>query len=221
MEEMQTQQPQEQEELQRPRRRRREQPKQKLRIPAFLRDIGQDVRWYYDIRLWSPLLLLILILALVLPGRGKEAADPEVQETAPVVLETEPETEPAPEPIDPEAEALARLADTVGSGRSKNAKIIIMWVAINRSEDHANGYGLTLQEEIARPNQWQFYDENAAYSDASYQLAKEVLAVKRNGDLRPVDSDMLWLVLNDDGSVTVRNKFAVGANQKWTEKTVK
>lgn len=219
MEEMQTQQPQE--EFQRPKRRRKEPPKRRIWIPDFLLNIGQDVRWYYDIRLWSPLILLLLVLALVLPGKGKTVEEPMVQETVPVVVETEPETEPTQEPVDPEAEALARLADTVGSGRSKNAKIIIMWVAINRSEDHANGYGQSLLDEIARPNQWQFYEENASYSDFSYQLALEVLATKRNGDLRPIDSDMLWLVLNDDGSVTVRNRFAAGPNQKWTEKTIR
>lgn len=219
MADLQTEQPQE--EMQRPRRRRREPSKPKFRLPAFLLNIGQDVRWYYDVRLWSPLILLLLILALVLPGRGKTEKVEEVQETEPMVMETEPETEPVQEPIIPEAEALARLADTVGSGRSKNAKIIIMWVAVNRSEDHANGYGLPLLEEIARPNQWQFYDEKASYSDSSYELAKGVLEIQRNGDLRPLEPDMLWLVLNDDGSVTVRNRFAVTGNQKWVEKTVR
>lgn len=219
MEQMQTEQPQE--EVQRPRRRRKEQPKSRFQLPAFLRNLGQDVRWYYDIRLWSPLLLLILILALVLPGRGTSEMQHQAEETVPVVMETEPVTEAAPEPIIPEAEALARLADTVAKGRSKNAKIIVMWVAINRSEDNANGYGLSLMEEIARPNQWQFYDENAPYSQTSYDLAKEVLEIQRNGDLRPIDPDMLWLVLNDNGSITVRNKFVASANEKWIEKTVR
>ena len=43
-------------------------------------------------------------------------------------------------------------------------------------------------------------------------MALEVLDTKTRGRLRPIDSDMLWLVLNDDGSVTLRNKFNVNAN---------
>lgn len=199
------------------RRRRKSKKTFPIPVPAFLTHIGEDVRWYYDVRLWSPLILLLLILAL-LPGKQPQV---EVVETKPeVIIETAPvETEP-PEPINPDAEALARLADSVGAGRSDNAKIIIMWVAINRAEDRSNGYGQSLVDEIARPNQWQGYDENTVYTQATYDMAKEVLRVQQTGGLRPLDSDMLWLVLNDNGSVTVRNQFTATANQKWREKTV-
>lgn len=203
-------------------RRRPPRRKQAIPLPAFLTHLGQDVRWYYDIRLWSPLLLLILILAL-LPGKKQ---DPAVQDPTPDIsaVETQPteeQTEPTQEPVNEEAAALARLADSVGAGRSDNVKIIIMWVAINRSEDRANGYGQSLIDEIARPNQWQGYDENAPYSAGTYAMALEVLDTQARGGLRPLDSDMLWLVLNDDGSVTLRNQFTATANQKWREKTVK
>ncbi|MGN1000273.1 MAG: hypothetical protein ACI4PO_12040, partial [Faecousia sp.] len=107
------------------------------KIAAYFASIGKDVKWYYDIRLWSPLILLVLILAL-LPGKGKTETPAETTpETQAVVMETEPEvTEPPTQaPIDPKAEALARLADTVGAGRSDNVKTVIMWVAINREED--------------------------------------------------------------------------------------
>ena len=60
-------------------RRRRPGRKKAIPLPAFLTHLGQDVRWYYDIRLWSPLLLLILILAL-LPGKKQ---DPAVQDPTP------------------------------------------------------------------------------------------------------------------------------------------
>ena len=141
----------------------------------------------------------------------------------PTTEPTEPETTepPTEEPIDPKAEALARLADTVGAGRSDNVKTVIMWVAINREEDRANGYGKTLLEEIARPSQWQGYDENAAYTDRTYEIAKQVLEIQATGALRPVDSDMLWFVLNDNGSITLRNLYAETATQKWRTKTVK
>ena len=52
-------------------------------------------------------------------------------------------------------------------------------------------------------------------------MAQQVLEIQKNGSLRPVDSDMLWFVLNDDGSITLRNQFTATANQKWREKTVK
>ena len=202
------------------RTRRKPDAKVHIHIPAFLTKIGEDVRWYYDVRLWSPLILLLLILALVIPGKGGKQ-EPEQIPSEPVEVQTTVETTPPTEPIDPEAEALAKLADSVGFGRSDNVKTIIMWVAVNRSEDRANGYGLSLMEEIARPNQWQGYDENTLYFDSTYEIAKEVLETIETGGLRPLDNDMLWLVLNDDGSVTVRNQFTSKGNQKWNQKTIK
>lgn len=202
-------------------RKRKPQKKNAIPIPSFLLHLGADVRWYYDIRLWSPLILLLLILAL-LPGKRAEKAP---VETIPEItaVETLPmeDTAPTEEAVIPEAAALARLADTVGSGRSDNVKTVIMWVAINRSEDRANGYGQSLLDEIARPNQWQGYDEAAPYTAGTYAIAKQVLEIQATGGLRPLDSDMLWFILNDDGSITLRNQFTASANQKWREKTVK
>ena len=201
--------------------RRRRKPQKQNPIFAFLRSLGKDVRWYYDIRLWSPLLILLFILAL-LPGKQK--TEPPVETTPEVIAaETLPEEEttPIPEALIPEAVALAKLADIVGAGRSDNAKTVIMWVAINRSEDRANGYGQSLLDEIARPNQWQDYDPTALYNEGTYEIAKQVLQTQASGGLRPVDSDMLWFVLNNDGSITLRNQFTATANQKWREKTVK
>ena len=192
-------------------------------IAAYYASIGKDVKWYFDIRLWSPLIVVLLILALLV-GKGPDKPVVETTpETEAQVMETEPEVTdpPTAEPIDPKAEALARLADTVGAGRSDNVKTVIMWVAINREEDRANGYGKTLLEEIARPSQWQGYDENAAYTDHTYDIAKQVLEIQASGAIRPVDSDMLWFVLNDNGSITLRNLYAETATQKWRTKTVK
>lgn len=185
-----------------------------IRVPEFLKHLGEDVKWYYDIRLWSPVLLILFILAL-LPGKKTEPAAPVETVPAVTVVETQPvvvETQPAQTTVNPEAEALARLADSVGSGRSDNAKIAIMWVAVNRSDDRANGYGQDLLTEINRANQWQGYDPNLPYTQGTYEMALEVLDTRTRGRLRPIDSDMLWLVLNDDGSVTLRNKFNVNAN---------
>lgn len=201
--------------------RRRRRKKQTLPLPAFLTRPRADVRWYYDVRLWSPLILLLLILAL-LPGKKEvQESVEETPEISMVETQSTEDTTPTEEAVIPEAAALARLADSVGSGRSDNVKTIIMWVAINRSEDRANGYGQSLLDEIARPNQWQGYDENAPYTSGTYAMAKEVLEIQARGGLRPLDSDMLWFVLNDDGSITLRNQFTATGNQKWREKTVK
>lgn len=204
--------------------RRRKPKKAAIPVPKFLSEyishLGNDVRWYFDIRLWSPLILILLILAIALPGKGQKQQEVP-QATEPTVAETQPVTEPTETPVNEEASALAALADSVGIGRSNNVKTVIMWVAINRSEDRSNGYGLSLLEEIARPNQWQGYDATMPYMEETYELALSVLAIRDNGGLRPVDSDMLWLVLNDDGSITLRNQFTATANQKWREKTVK
>ena len=201
-------------------RQRRRKKKHSRYLPSFLLHLGEDVRWYYDIRLWSPLILLLLILAL-LPGKRVEKVPEETEPAASVETLPEEDTTPTVEPVIPEAEALARLADTVGLGRSDNVKTVIMWVAINRSEDRANGYGQDLLTEIARPNQWQGYDETTLYTDETYAMAKQVLETQASGGLRPLDSDMLWFILNDDGSITLRNQFTATANQKWREKTVK
>ncbi len=198
---------------------RRRRKKRSLPNHAFLIHLGEDVRWYYDIRLWSPLILLLLILAL-LPGKKAEVQS-EPTEPDISTVETTEDTTPTEAPINQEAAALARLADSVGAGRSDNVKTIIMWVAVNRSEDRANGYGQSLIDEIARPNQWQGYDENAPYTDGTYAMALSVLDTQARGGLRPLDSDMLWFVLNDDGSITLRNQFVATGNQKWREKTVK
>ena len=202
-------------------RRRKQSKKRTIPIPSFLTHIGQDVRWYYDVRLWSPLILLLLILAL-LPGKQ---AGKSTEETLPVVAAVEvpqvEDTAPTEEVVIPEAAALARLADSVGAGRSDNVKTVIMWVAVNRSEDRGNGYGQSLLDEIARPSQWQGYDPTTLYDDDTYAMAKQVLEIQAQGGLRPVDPDMLWFVLNDDGSITLRNQFTAASGQKWREKTVK
>ena len=207
-------------------RRRRKPKKQAIPMPGFLRNyfahLGEDVRWYFDIRLWSPVILLVLILALALPRGGGKAQVEAPLPTEPDVTETQEATEaPTAPPVNADAAALARLADSVGGGRSDNVKTVIMWVAVNRSEDRSNGYGQSLQDEIERPNQWQGYMESAAYSEHTYEMALKVLETQATGGLRPVDNDMLWFVLNDDGSVTLRNQFTATGNQKWREKTVK
>lgn len=201
-------------------------PTFKIQLGKFCAEIGNDVAWFWDIRLWAPVLVILFIVALFnAPGTktpAPEAADLTVPEE--ITMEVDPtDVADVPEiqPVvrDPEAEALARLADTVGAGRTDRVKKVIMWIAINRSEDRANGFGKSLIEEIARPSQWQFYDEAATYGEGSYLLAEEILKMVRTNDLRPVDKDMLWLLLNDDGSVTIRNAFNI--NSKTVQKTFK
>ena len=56
--------------------RRRKPKKAAIPVPKFLSEyishLGNDVRWYFDIRLWSPLILILLILAIALPGKGQK-----------------------------------------------------------------------------------------------------------------------------------------------------
>lgn len=206
-------------------RKRRPRRKSRLPLPGFLGRIGEDVRWYYDIRLWFPLILLLFVLAILPKGQTEQSVESTLETEPPTVqMVPEEDTTPTEPPVDPKAAALARLADTVGAGRSDNVKTIIMWVAINREEaGGANGYGLNqdLLEEIARPNQWQGYNENASYSSGTYAIAQQVLDTQLRGGLRPLDSDMFWFVLNNDGSITVRNQFVATGNQRWREKTVR
>lgn len=178
------------------------------------------INWYLDVRLWFPV-FAILVAAVIVFYQGKiekltketelylveKAAEEAVVET---IAETEPPTEAQQ---DSEAVALARLADSVARGRSDEVKRIVMWVAINRSEDRSHGYGLSLLEEIARPKQWQEYSPDANYLESTLRLAEEVLAVRDSGGARPIYGDMLWFVLNNDGSITVRNQFQVSKNR--------
>lgn len=205
-------------------RRKKKKPVYAVLLSRLRRHMKKDVPGYYDVRIWAPVFLLLLVVVLMLPGKAS-APKQEMQApapTVPVIVETVP-VATVPEVLIPdEAIALARLADSVGAGRSDNCKLAIMWVAINRSEaGGVDGYGQNLLDEIARPNQWQGYDEKLEPTERSVELAMNVLKMQANGDLRPLDYDMLYLVLNDNGSVTVRNQFVMVNKQKWHEKTVK
>lgn len=173
----------------------------------------KDVKWYWDLKKWSPILIIILIIVYAIGHYKGEAEQIEYYESLPaetVYIEVTRETEP-PETtevaLDEEAVALAILADTSASGKSDNVKRILMWVAINRVEDRSNGYGGSLLEEIGRPKQWQGYDPEGMYLQSTYDIAVEVLNTWRSNGPRPIYNDMLWSVYNSDGSITIRNRF--------------
>lgn len=181
------------------------------------------VVWYYDVRIWFPFFMLILIsitgfyrtkLNIVIQSAAEQESVTEVY------VQAEPQVEetvaPAEAVADSEIVALARLADSVARGRSDEVKRIVMWVAINRSEDRSHGYGLSLLGEIARPKQWQEYTPDATYLESTLKLAQEVYETWQTGGPRPIYSDMLWFVLNNDGSITVRNQFKDGKNRSET-----
>lgn len=175
---------------------------------------GRKVFWYWDVRIWMPLIAIIFLIGFVsVKADGKKDTEKLYFEEniADDTAQTMPEAE-APS-VDEEAIALARLADSVAKGRSDEVKRIIMWVAINRASDRSHGYGLSLLEEIARPKQWQQYDANAPYLEATFALAEDVLTIWRTNGARPIYGDMLWFVLNEDGSVTVRNQFQKSKNR--------
>ena len=173
---------------------------------------GGKVNRCWDVRLWAP---FIVVFMIIINNNDKEVKpvpieDPVIQVASENIIETEPE--PTIDLRTSEIIALARLADTVAHGKSDEVKSAIMWIAINRVEDKANGYGLDLLGEIARPKQWQCYDENGTYLQSTYELAESVHDTWMNGGPRPIYSDMLWFVFNSDGSITIRNRF--GSNEK-------
>lgn len=177
-------------------------------------------KWYLDARLWLPVFIITTISISCTYQRKIYVLEQEnaalvtelsVRTIPEIVEETVPPT--TEEKQDSEAVALAKLADSVARGRTDEVKRIVMWVAINRSEDRSHGYGLSLAGEIARPKQWQEYNENVHYLESTLKLAEEVLEIRDNGGPRPIYGDMLWFVLNGDGSITVRNQFKTDKNR--------
>lgn len=180
------------------------------------------VLWYYDVRIWLPVFVIIILSVIgVYQARLntviRDAASAKTEAVTEALKSAEAQSEEIVAPTetvdDSEIVALARLADSVGRGRSDDVKRIIMWVAINRSEDRSHGYGLTLLGEIARPKQWQEYTPDATYLESTLKLAQEVYETWQTGGPRPIYSDMLWFILNDDGSITVRNQFQQSKNR--------
>ena len=184
---------------------------------------AKKVNWYWDVRIWLPV-FAIIIAAIMFFYQAKVAKVSQEAEiyfneriaTKASVEDVVETTAPTEAPQDTEAVALARLADSVAKGRSDEVKRIVMWVAINRSEDRSNGYGLSLLDEIARPKQWQEYSPDAKYLESTLKIAEEVLETRDNGGARPIYGDMLWFILNNDGSITVRNQFQLGKNRSET-----
>lgn len=178
----------------------------------------RKVQWYWDLRLWSPIYLLVLVIGINAASKSaNQSNEIGILQESPEMSFVEMNDTEIPEETEPtgyeDVIALARLADSVAAGRPAEVKKIVMWVAINRTEDRRNGYGLTLREEIARPKQWQQYDPNAVYLEETVQLAEEVYETWVTGGARPIYGDMLWFVLNGDGSITVRNQFKSGKNR--------
>ena len=118
-----------------------------------------------------------------------------------------------------DAEYIAKVVAGCATYYSENVQRAVAWCVLNRVDSAL--YPDTIEEVCEQANQWQGYDSAASYSDDTYAIAKQVLETKAKGGLRPIDSDMLWFVLNDDGSITLRNQFTASANQKWREKTVR
>lgn len=172
---------------------------------------GNRTKWYWDVRVWLPVILVLFVASMARKEKVVEYVEVEV----PVyVSQMAEDAEGSYTNTDEEKIiAMARFADSVARGRPAEVKRIIMWVLINRSEDRSNGYGGTLMEELARPKQWQEYDPEAVYLESTYQLAREVYQTWQSGGARPIYPDMLWFILNGDGSITVRNQFKVGPNR--------
>lgn len=173
----------------------------------------KDVKWYWDLKKWIPIISIILIILYAIgyhKGKVEQISIYEAMPAETIYIEVteEPTVPETTEPkLDEEAVALAILADSSASGKTDMVKRILMWVAINRTEDRSNGYGDTLIGVINRPRQWQGYNPDGMYLQSTYDMALEVLDTWRNNGPRPIYNDMLWSVYNADGSITVRNRF--------------
>lgn len=193
--------------------RRRIKKKSYLNLKGLHNKIGKkDVKWYWDLKLWSPALIIILVIIYAIGFNRGEAEQIAYFETMPaetiyIEVEGDNTSEATDVILDEEAVALAILADSSAAGKSDEVKRILMWVAINRVEDRSNGYGGTLIEEINRPKQWQGYNPEGVYLQSTYDIALEVLATWKNNGPRPIYKDMLWSVYNADGTITVRNRY--------------
>lgn len=182
------------------RRTRRESNKKKPK-----RRRARKISWYWDIKIWF--LPMILVMSLVTSCENQNtAADLDyITDNVPAAA-TEEVTAPT-EQKDDIVVSLARFADSVGAGRSDDVKRAIIWVAINRADDRSHGFGLSLLEELERPNQWQQYNPTGNYLESTYTLADEIYNTWRSSGAHMFQDDMLWFVLENDGSITVRNKF--------------
>lgn len=207
-------------------RRRRRTTKKRVTFESIYNNIDKkDVKWYWDLKKWSPIIIIMLLIVYVTGCNNGKAKQISIFETMPPETIYVEVTEAAIIPeeteakLDDEAVALAILADTSASGKTDTVKRILMWVAINRVEDRSNGYGGSLIEEINRPKQWQQYNPKGMYLQSTYDIALEVLTTWRDNGPRPIYNDMLWSVYNRDGSITVRNKFSgdKGRNEQTFE----
>lgn len=208
------------------RTRNKKKNKWNLNLKSIYSKISKkDVKWYWDLKKWSPVFVIVAIIIYTIgynKGEAKQIAYFETLPAETVYIEVANEIAP-PETteliLDHEAVALSILADTSAAGKSDTVKRILMWVAINRVEDSNNGYGGTLLEEIARPKQWQGYDPEGMYLQSTYDIAIDVLETWRNNGPRPIYNDMLWSVYNSDGSITIRNRFndTKGRNEQTFE----
>lgn len=170
------------------------------------------VNWYWDIRKWFPVILIaFIIVAKVCSPKAEPIPEFEpVNIPAEVYIEetvTEETTEPTIAQDEIEIIELARLADTCARRYGDEVKRTVMWVVINRVEDHSKGYGKSLLEEIARPKQWQEYDPEGSYTQTTLDIAREVYTTWKTDGPRPMYNDMIFFAFNNDGSVTVRNDF--------------
>lgn len=212
-----------------PQRRRSQGKKKPPIVRAFQRTVRRaqkqfkqnrqnGVSWFWDLRLWMPLIVILFIVNSCSVSQGEppepaqESESMQSESAQPTVIVLEETLPTAPE-LDDEAVALARLADSVARSYTDNVKRIIMWIVINRVEDRANGYGGSLIAEINRPNQWQCYDPDSFYLESTYEIALEVVTQWRENGARPLYNDMLWFRFNSDGSITVRNKYKSEKNR--------
>lgn len=118
-------------------------------------------------------LALALVLGIVLRPKQAQAAEEAEPEITAVVAEETPQPTPEPTP-DPqyvsEAEAVARVLYGIRDNKEQDLRTYI-WCIFNRVDNPSREFDATLEDVIAKPSQWMFYDPNYPVTDKLYQIA--------------------------------------------------
>jgi len=166
------------------------------------------------------LLLLVIVLGIALSTkRAKETEDAAVENTD-VVEEEQPAETPAPTPDDrygSEAEAVARVLYGIRDNKEQDLRTYA-WCIFNRVDNPSSEFDSTLEEVIAKPEQWMFYDPDSPVTDDLYRIALEEVTRWHEGE-RPVSYDFVYAEWSRDDVVLRDNwEYTDGTNTwRYTE----
>ena len=153
------------------------------------------------------ILLLAVVLGIAL-GTGK-AKEPEnlAAENADAVEQVQPTETPAPTPDDrykSEAEAVARVLYGIRDNKEQDLRTYA-WCIFNRVDNPSSEFDGTLEDVIAKPEQWMFYDPSSPVTDTLYRIALEEVT-RWHEEERPVSYEFLYAEWTRD-DVVLRDRW--------------